>query len=123
MYTQFLLTNFTREIQKCMKLTAVRQPIAQKFYLYACTLAEMIKWDELTELCETDNQFQKKARLLMTTLVKLLDYTYLPLNRLQEFDEVTWFQVKALLPENMKAKVFDFLTNTKNYPLISELEA
>ena len=122
MYTQFLVTNFTREIEKGFKLLAVRQPIAQKFYLYASTICEMIDWNEMMNLTEVESRFQKKAKLLIVTLVKLMNYNALPIARLSQYDEVTWAQTRALLPDNIKSSVLNFAMNGSPFPHIRDLE-
>lgn len=122
MYTQFLVTNFTREIEKSFKLLAVRQPIAQKFYVYATTISEMIDWNELRVLWEKEGPSQKKTKLLITTLMKLIEHEAVPLKKLQEFDEVTWFQVQSALPGVFKDRIQAFLNDGDQYPHISVLE-
>lgn len=122
MYTQFLMTNFTREIEKNFKLLSVRQPIAKKFFVYATTLSEMVRWDEIMMLCLQDSNYQKKARLLLTTLLKLTNFRSIPLAKLQDFDEVTWSQVQAHMPENLKDHVQAFIGDGDLYPGVWELE-
>ena len=122
MYTQFLMTNFTREIEKNFKLLSVRQPIAKKFFVYATTLSEMIKWDEVIDLCNQETPFQKKAKLLVVTMMKLMDYKSVPIPKLSEFDAVTWFQVESLLPENFKERVQAFLADGNLYPSVWDME-
>jgi len=122
MYTQFLMTNFTREIEKNFKLLSVRQPIAKKFFVYATTLSEMVKWDEVMTLCLQESNYQKKARLLVTTLLKLTDFRSIPLAKLQDFDEVTWSQVQAHMPADLKDHVQEFIGDGDLYPNVWELE-
>lgn len=122
MYTQFLMTNFTREIEKNFKLLSVRQPIAKKFFVYATTLSEMIKWDEVMLLCLQESNYQKKAKLLLTTLLKLTNYRRIPLAKLQDFDEVTWSQVQAHMPESLKDHVQEFIGDGDLYPGVWDLE-
>ena len=122
MYTQFLVTNFTREIEKSFKLLAVRQPIAQKFFIYATSLSEMIDWAEVLQLAREEGRMQKKARLLLTTLIKLMDYQSLVISRLSEFDLMTWMQVEQLLPLDIKAHVQAFTTSASGFPHIQDME-
>lgn len=122
MYSQFLMTNFTREIEKNFKLLSVRQPIAKKFFVYATTLSEMIRWEEVLTLCNEETPFQKKARLLIVTLIKLMDHKSVPITKLSQFDAVTWFQVESILPESFKDQVQTFLADGNKYPNVWDLE-
>ena len=122
MYTQFLVTNFTREIEKSFKLLAVRQPIAQKFFIYATSLSEMINWTEVLQLAREEGRLQKKARLLLTTLMKLMNYQSLLISRLSEYDQMTWMQVELLLPIDIKRHVQEFTASAMGFPHIQDME-
>jgi hypothetical protein len=122
MYTQFLVTNFTREIEKSFKLLAVRQPIAQKFFIYATSLSEMINWTEVLQLARDEGRLQKKARLLLTTLMKLMNHQSLLVSRLSEYDQMTWMQVELLLPLDIKRHVQEFTSVASGFPHVLEME-
>ena len=122
MYTQFLVTNFTREIEKSFKLLAVRQPIAQKFFIYATSLSEMINWAEVLQLAREEGRLQKKARLLLTTLMKLMNHQSLLISRLSEYDQMTWLLVEQMLPQDIKSHIQAFTAGASSFPHIQDME-
>ena len=91
--------------------------------MYALTLAEVVKWTEVADMCNQEGRYQKKARLLVTTLLKLIRHREVPLVRLQDFDEVSWFQVESVMPADMKEAVKQFMqASSPDYPSLPDLE-
>merc|ERR1711959_777511 len=96
---------------------AVRQPIAQKFAIFATAITELLDWDKVLEFTEQDDSLGHCMRLLLATAAKFLDWNNVRFNHLADYnDETDWPVVKEYLFPDFKARVTDSITQISGFP-------
>lgn len=96
MHKHLVVNECKKEIEKSFKLMAVRQPVAQKFGIFATAISELIEWDAIKNLTIETGPMRRHIRLLMTALVKLLDFDNIVISKLDEFSDIIFEQ--SILP-------------------------
>ena len=74
MLKHLVVNECKKEIEKNFKLMAVRQPVAQKFSIYATAISELLDWEQVKTLAMEDGPMKRTIRVLLTALVKLLNW-------------------------------------------------
>jgi hypothetical protein len=50
MHNHLLIQECTKEVELTFKMIAIRQPVSQKFAVYATAMSELLNWEEIKSL-------------------------------------------------------------------------
>lgn len=117
MHNHLLMSECTKEVEKNFKLMAVRQPVSQKFAIYATAISELLNWPTVLEMAEMESNYRRTVRLLLTSIVKFLNWEELEIENLSHYTD-TYFN-EFILPlidvETIKDRIHDLVKDADSY--------
>ena len=124
MHNHLFMSECTKEVERNLKLMAVRQPVSQKFALFSTAISQLLVWEELRDLANSETHTLRRiTRLLLTNLAKLVYWEEVEINELGQYsDEIFDTIIMEKLENNaFRDRIQEAITRPETLPSLEQL--